>query len=163
MLQIGGYYLTKHMEKDLFCNLEGSDFGGSKVLITSKTHLWTLSLRSDEPSYHPFRDSSINNDMDLSGSSKQYELPFQISIDEHRKTLSDIQLQVSPDVLKFFRCFMEVNEGPIIASEQTSATVSDSLLPKGNLITLRGDVVAVRGNGGSLCIHVMKDHRLVRF
>lgn len=162
MLQIGGYYLTKHMEQDLFCNLEGSDFGCSKVLITSKTHLWTLSFRSDEPSYHPFHDSSISNDMDLSGSSNQDELPFQISIDEHPKTVFDIQLQVSPDVLKFVRCFIELNEGPINASEQTSANVSDSLLPEGNLITLRGDVVAVCDNGGSLCIHVMKDHRLVK-
>ncbi|KAK9270379.1 hypothetical protein L1049_025958 [Liquidambar formosana] len=179
LLRIGDFYITKHFEEDLFCNLKDSEYlSGAKVLINSRTHLWSLSFSSDEllsytdPSYDPaLVESSFSNSEVLSGGTHQIELLFQRSSSKCLETYSDVDLHVSADALNLLGVDVNIMEKGLIkpsltleevantsrsvgttvaASLQPAAIAeSDCLLPEGNLISLYGHVVAVHTFEGS--------------
>ncbi|XP_057973338.1 CST complex subunit CTC1 isoform X2 [Malania oleifera] len=213
-LQIGGFYIAEHQEDEIFCKLNGSyNVGDGKVRVTSGTCLWSLSFFSDggfpntDPLHgHSFCDICISNIRVLSGGSVQTELPFQQSTGKILKTSSDICLQLSANAMRLFeldlKALVEDLTKPCVKQEQASnvslcgvtlmnvsarpfgTADSGCMLPKGNLISLHGHVVAVHSFDGSsldgqlefgevnqlrffqeltsICIHIGVDNYIVR-
>ncbi|PRQ20115.1 putative CST complex subunit CTC1, plant protein [Rosa chinensis] len=166
LLQIGCYYITKHDREDSFCNLKGSDyFIGKKILIPPTTHLWSLSFGSDEICQNnssskciPLDDSLISDKLlsgyhnevlqtsneNLSGTSSDMCLCLSASV----LGLGELQLKelkeslikpvVTPkDIPKISSCIRPVTTAPPLSTE------SNRMFPEGNLISMRGHVVAV--------------------
>jgi hypothetical protein len=161
LLQIGGYYITKHHGDDLFCKFEDSVYvSGVKVLITSGTHFWSLSYASDEvlrnsnSSHHPILDdSSFRNNEVLS--EDQIEL-LQVSPENSARTCLDVHLCLPADVIGHLEANLEgLEEGLVkpyvIPKEISNASLPmgppdcNRLFPAGNLSSLRGHVIAVHG------------------
>ncbi|KAA8537704.1 hypothetical protein F0562_027306 [Nyssa sinensis] len=173
LLQIGGYYIIKHHEEDILCTLKDfDDVSGSKALITSRMHLWSLSFYSDEvlQNTNPscilsFSDLFICNKEVLYEGATQIELPFRFTRD-CPEISSDISLYLSADVMSFFKVNLKVSEdslvkpsvtfeesahisqcsGTMITASVQCSGISDCLLPEGNLISLHGYVVAVHNS-----------------
>ncbi|XP_059453022.1 CST complex subunit CTC1 isoform X2 [Corylus avellana] len=190
LLQIGGYYITKHHGDDHFCNFEDSVYAsGVKVLITSGTHFWSLSyasnedLRNSNSSHHPILDdSSFRNNEVLS--EDQIEL-LQVSTENSARTCLDVHLCLPAPVIGLLEVNLEgLGEGlvkPVVipkdisnASLPMGSPDCNRLFPEGNLSSLRGQVVAVHGiddssidahlshkSLGDVCILVLVDDRSV--
>ncbi len=168
MLQIGGYYITKHHGDDSFCNFKGSDYlSDVKVLITSGTHLWSLSYAFDEV----LPDSNSSDHRVLSSSSRKNEalsenqIELQVFTENSPNTCLDVHLFFPANV----RGLLEANlEGlvdalvkPIvtpkeIANVSLSMVSADSncLFPEGNLSSLRGQVVSFHSVDSSIDAHL---------
>ncbi|KAF5955705.1 hypothetical protein HYC85_008561 [Camellia sinensis] len=73
LLRIGVYYIIKHNDEDMLHSVKGvNDVSCGKVLITSRTHLWSLSFSFDEilpnnelAQLSRFVDSFVSNTMEL--------------------------------------------------------------------------------------------------
>ncbi|KAM5574673.1 CST complex subunit CTC1 [Rosa sericea] len=211
LLQIGCYYITKHDREDSFCNLKGSDyFIGQKILIPPTTHLWSLSFGSDEVCQNNSSskciplDDSLRSDEVLSG--YHNEVLLQTSDENLSETSSDMCLCLSASVLglgelhlkelketlikpvvtpkeipKISSCIRPVTIAPPLSTE------SNRMFPEGNLISMRGHVVAVHSiednsvdphlnrqnlrdplelrflqRTTSSCIHVLVDNQIVK-
>jgi hypothetical protein len=159
LLQIGGYYITKHHGDDLFCNFEDSVYAsGVKVLITSGTHFWSLSyasnevLRNSNSSHHPILDDSSFRKNEVL-SEDQIE-PLQVSTKNSARTCLDVHLCLPAPVIGLLEANLEgLGEGqPVVipkdisnASLPMGSPDCNRLFPEGNLSSLRGQVVAVHG------------------
>lgn len=177
LLQIGGYYITKHQEQGLFCNHR--DFGyvtGGKFLITSGTSIWSLSFSYDEVFHH----TVLSYDPELVTcslhSSQQTELLLQRSSNTCHGMCSDIHLHLPADSKSELDVDLKVLEKDLIKTAPTVEDVANVLLctetvmtvsmqslqtdgsafllPEGNLVSLHGQVLAVHNlNHGSLGTH----------
>ncbi|KAK6160745.1 hypothetical protein DH2020_004126 [Rehmannia glutinosa] len=199
VLKIGRCYLVKHQEDDMLCSIkENYQVSRAKVYISSETHIRSLAFSSieslqssDVSDVFPFHNSQISSDEVISSGN---------GIDS--KIYSDVSVFVPYSALNLLENVTKIwdgspfeeepdvhdHVGPVInASMQSSRTsCSDYPLPEGNLITLRGLVVALHdcsgdafpaqpkpiigegylpmfleGNGG-VCVHVLVDNRTVR-
>lgn len=214
LLRIGCYYITSHDSKDSFCNLKNfGNASGVKVLVTSTTHLSSLSffpdgvLQSSNSSKHPPLDglSCIHGEFPCKNHNE--EVLLQMLNDNSLETCSDVSLFLPANIISFFgpnRSKMDENlvqpamtpEGTAEASPCSGAVVpsplllpkSNCLLPEGNLISLRGIIVAahevdhdsvfahlscqnlrfplqskfVHGFASSSCFHVLIDNEIVK-
>ncbi|KAL5777858.1 hypothetical protein ACOSP7_010784 [Xanthoceras sorbifolium] len=197
LLQVGGYYIIKHCIEDPFCNVkDSSDVSSIKFLITLRTKMWSLMFSSDI-----LTDTTSSHDPSLDDSSpevlvvNQVELPLEVSGSSVR-TCSDVHLHLSCDAMDILKVNLKELEDlykPSVCPEGTlnmSSDLHDSscLFPEGNLISLRGDVVAVHGlehssdnvfvsckslgdvlqlrsfqeEANRFCIHILVDHQPVR-
>ncbi|KAH7567364.1 hypothetical protein JRO89_XS07G0059000 [Xanthoceras sorbifolium] len=195
--QVGGYYIIKHCIEDPFCNVkDSSDVSSIKFLITLRTKMWSLMFSSDI-----LTDTTSSHDPSLDDSSpevlvvNQVELPLEVSGSSVR-TCSDVHLHLSCDAMDILKVNLKELEDlykPSVCPEGTlnmSSDLHDSscLFPEGNLISLRGDVVAVHGlehssdnvfvsckslgdvlqlrsfqeEANRFCIHILVDHQPVR-
>ncbi|KAF3446226.1 hypothetical protein FNV43_RR11405 [Rhamnella rubrinervis] len=171
LLRIGCYYITNHDREDSFCNLKDFDnVSGIKVLVTSTTHLNSLSfvpdgvLQRSNSSKHPPLDglSCIRDEFPCKDHNE--EVLLQMLNDNSLETCSDISLFLPANIINFFelnRNKMDENlvqpavipEGTVEASPYNGAVVpsplllpkSNCLLPEGSLISLRGIVIAAHG------------------
>ncbi|XP_050378605.1 CST complex subunit CTC1 isoform X2 [Argentina anserina] len=209
LLQIGCYYITKHDREDSFCNLKSSDdFIGKTILIPSTTHLWSLSFGTDEVYQNKssskciLLDDSLRSDEFLSG--YHNEVLLQTSVENLPETSSDISLCLSASALSLGELHLkELKESlimPVVTPKDIPkisscispvmtaplSTESSRMFPEGNLISLRGHVVAVHSNDESSvdpllncqnlqdppelrlqrvtssCIHLLVDHQIVK-
>ncbi|KAI9200887.1 hypothetical protein LWI28_014534 [Acer negundo] len=200
LLQVGGYYIIKHCIEDPFCNVKDSnDVSSMKVLITLRTKMWSLMFSSDSltdnrSSHDPSQDDFSSGDNDILVLN-QVVLPLMVS-GSSVATCSDVNLHLSRhamDILKInLKDLEEDFSKPSVSPEGTANMSSDlhdskCLFPEGNLISLRGDVVAVHGFdhscdnvfvsckshgdvlqlrsfqelASSFCIHILVDHQPV--
>ncbi|RVW50495.1 CST complex subunit CTC1 [Vitis vinifera] len=177
LLQIGGYYITKHQNKDPFCNHRDFDYvRGGKFLITSGTTIWSLSFSYDEifhytdPSFDPaLVTCPLHN-------SQQTELLLQRSTDNCHEMCSDIHLHLPADLKNELEVDFTVLEkrsdqdssktgrvslqGQVLAVHNLNHTSLDARLSNENY----GDVRQLRLSRGvtwSTCIHVLMDHHIV--
>lgn len=162
-LQIGNYYILKRDKNHSLFNMEECNCVNSqKFLITSSTHLWSISFTFDNDILHSIE----------SNNSRFNDFPFCDSgvisgdeIDLHYGLFSDIYLHLpsnTKDILVFDLEKQEENSNKLIlepeeigktspcygdvASSDMQASVfrgSDCLFPEGNLSSLKGHVVAV--------------------
>ncbi|XP_031273380.1 CST complex subunit CTC1 isoform X2 [Pistacia vera] len=214
LLQIGGYYIIKHHIEDSFCSIKDSDnLSCVKALITSKTHIWSLTYSSHEvlmnnKSLHDpsQKDSSFSSSKALA--MDQTELLLERVFACSLGCCSDVHLHLSANEMDMLKLNLkELEEDiikPTVRPEETSNTSpclwnamtlsglpsvptdSNCLFPEGNLVSLRGDVVAVHGFDGNYadvdvycerlcdafrlrffqelanCIHILVDDQLVR-
>ncbi|KAJ9567422.1 hypothetical protein OSB04_003388 [Centaurea solstitialis] len=215
LLRIGGYYLIKHHNKDLICTAKDSGSGDTcdgKVLVKSKSQLWSVSFSADEagPSTAQSCISSYHNlDVDKqfqSPNSRQVEIPILRSIDRCPEICPDIYLHLSADHLSFLEVKLRKLKEDLIQptssmkellnnswSSRTMMSVSmlsgafGVTLPQGNLLSVKGHVVAVHssdqgclvthlrhkilhgahhrilpGVTNNICIHVLVDRDIVK-
>ncbi|CAK9177344.1 unnamed protein product, partial [Ilex paraguariensis] len=173
LLRIGGYYLIKPHKEDPLCASE--DFNavsGGRIVITSRTNLWSLSFSSDEvfPSVDPshvssFHSSFVSSKEFLSEGSHRNDSPLLRFNSGCPEICSDISLSLSSDVLSLVEIDLKsLEEGLIkpsvslegvdnisrgIGSMMTTSVQSSGTydaychLPEGNLISLHGHVLAV--------------------
>ncbi|XP_022879926.1 CST complex subunit CTC1-like [Olea europaea var. sylvestris] len=172
-LKIGGLYIVKHQDEDVFCNvIEDNVVTGAKVIINSGTHLWSLrfsnlkSLQSSDFSYlFSSHNSPARCDEVISKGYQHFQIPSLTSNGVNYEIYSDMNIFVPADALSLLENDIKLLEGCIIgpsfpfeqesdihvcsgamitASMQSSGTShSGHLLPEGNLISLHGLVVAV--------------------
>ena len=178
MLQIGGYYITKHQEQGLFCNHRYFDYvRGGKFLITSGTNIWSLSFSYDEVFHYtdPSYDPAVVT-CSLRYSQQTELLPQRRSTDTCHEMCSDIHLHLPADLKSELDMDLKVLEKDLIKTAPTpeedanvplctgmamtasmqSFQADDSafLLPEGNLVSLQGQVLAIHNlNHTSLDTH----------
>ncbi|KAJ7958119.1 CST complex subunit CTC1 isoform X1 [Quillaja saponaria] len=172
LLQIGGYYIIKHDGKDPFCIPEDSNGSFFKVLINSRTHLYSISFTSDEvlctcklprrssldhlsssPNWvlsedqiEQFLWSSDGNSLDVSSDVCLY-LPANL------KGLLEVNLkELEEGLIKPGVTPAEISTNDISPSIETVITgsllssgfhSSNHLFPDGNFISLQGNIVNV--------------------
>ncbi|KAL2455141.1 conserved telomere maintenance component 1 [Abeliophyllum distichum] len=171
-MEIGGLYIVKHQDEDIFCNvIKDHEVSGAKVIINSVTRLWSLmfssmkSLQSsDFPYLFSFHNSLARSEVICKGY-QQFQIPSMTSNGANYEIYSDVNIFVPADALSLLENDIKLLEGglvgPSISFEQESdihdcaramitASVQSSgtshsryLLPEGNLISLNGLVVAV--------------------
>lgn len=172
-LKIGGLYIVKHQDEDVFCNvIEDNVVTGAKVIINSGTHLWSLrfsnlkSLQSSDFSYlFSSHNSPARCDEVISKGYQHFQIPSLTSNGVNYEIYSDMNIFVPADALSLLENDIKLLGGCIVgpsfpfeqesdihvcsgamitASMQSSGTShSGHLLPEGNLISLHGLVVAV--------------------
>ncbi|KAL8130893.1 CST complex subunit CTC1 [Apium graveolens] len=164
-LKIGGYYIIKHHKEDRYCTIKCSnDMRSSKIVITSRASLLSISFSSQEallktdqtPLIH---ETFFSNKMTLPEDSHRVEHPILRFIDACPQSCSDIKIILSPESLGFLEGNINIlGQGlvkPIVSFEEltyvsecmTRSVQSlqtpnlDVFLPKGKLISLHGHVV----------------------
>ncbi|XP_044475168.1 CST complex subunit CTC1 isoform X4 [Mangifera indica] len=171
LLQIGGYYIIKHHIGDPFCSIKDSDnVSCVKALITSKTHIWSLTYSSDEvlmnnkSSHDPSpKYSSFSSCKALAGD--QIDFLLQRVAACSLGCCSDVHLHLSANAIDMLKLNLKKLEQdfikPAVRSEEASnispcswntvnmsvplsiPTDSNCLFPEGNLVSLQGDVIAL--------------------
>ena len=173
LLRVRGYYIIKHHQEDILRTSEDiNDVTCGKVIITSGTHLWSLSFSSDEVlqntnlSHLPaFADTFVSSNEAISECSQQNELPpLRLNVD-CPEIHPDIYVHLSTDVASFvkeelmaaveglLKPYVSLEEVPdtsccngtmMTGSVQSSGTSKPEFnLPEGNLISFHGHVLAV--------------------
>lgn len=214
LLKIGCCYLVKHEEGDMLCCKEEKyQVSRAKVFISSGTFFRSLTLSSiqglqsaDLTDGFPYCNLRVSDDELTKGFCK-FEIPCLISNSTGSESYSDINIFVPSSAVNLLENFMKMldcvsneprhsfegessindhNGSMINSSMQSSGTsCSDYPLPQGNLITLRGLVVAFHdchgvdflaqpgrcvGQGSKLmflrektgiCVHVLLDNHTV--
>lgn len=205
-MQIGCYYITKCDGEYSLCNFKDSDYvNGVKIFVTSKHHLWSLSLipddvllRSGLSTCPPLHNSCSIGDEASSKESKKADL--HVPNDDYLETSSDVSLCLPANMISILDVnTSELKEGmlkPAVIPEEIaevypySGTLasapppfpnSNCLLPEGNLMSLRGHVVAAHnvdahinqnlrdsfqsrffsGVANTYCFHVLMEHQIV--
>ncbi|OVA10488.1 CST complex subunit CTC1 [Macleaya cordata] len=176
LLRVGTYYMIKYDKEELPHNVNYHEIRDhvfcGKVLVTSQTPMWSLSLLCSEvpsPSEllknHVLPSASIRKDAVPSKSSPNSELFFQRSPSQSSETCTDVNLHLSADALGRLKVDIEAlkdgsinaisisGEGANIATcigtttaapLQSSGTADPGCsLPQGNLISIHGNVVDV--------------------
>ncbi|XP_024970942.1 CST complex subunit CTC1 [Cynara cardunculus var. scolymus] len=182
LLRIGGYYLIKHHNKDMACTAKDSgNTCDGKVLVDSKSHLWSVSFSADEagPSTAQSCICSYHN---LNGVGKKFqspnccqvEIPVLRSTDGRPEICPDIYLHLSADHLSFLEVKLRklkedliqptnsikglFNNSWIHRTMKSASMLSGAFgvnLPEGNLLSVQGHVVAVHSSDqGSLVTHL---------
>ncbi|XP_042018018.1 CST complex subunit CTC1-like isoform X2 [Salvia splendens] len=171
LLKIGCCYLVKHEEGDMLCCKDDKyQVSRAKVFISSGTFFRSLTLSSiqglqsaDLPDGFPYCNLRVSDDELTKGFCK-FEIPCLISNSTGSESYSDINIFVPSSAVNLLENFMKMmdcisneprhsfegessindhNGSMINSSMQSSGTsCSDYPLPQGNLITLRGLVVA---------------------
>ncbi|PSS31397.1 CST complex subunit like [Actinidia chinensis var. chinensis] len=172
LLRVRDYYIMKHHQEDILCTSEDiNDVTCGKVIITSGTHLWSLSFSSDEVlqntnlSHLPvFADTFVSSNEAISDCSQQNELPpVRLNVD-CPEIHPDIYIHLSTDVASFLKEeLMAAVEGllkPYVSLEEVTDTCCNGTmmtgsvqssgtsepefnLPEGNLISFHGHVLTV--------------------
>lgn len=183
--------MIKHHEKDLVCTAKDG-----KVLVNSKSHLWSVSFCADEAVPTTARSSICSNDNSnvvdkevQSSNFRHVEIHVLRSIDGCLDICPDIYLHLSVDHLSFLEVKLRGLKENLIRptnsikglfnSSRSPGTMMSASMPCGDLISVRGHVLAVHGSdhsrhvyGGhhhifpgvtnSVCIHVLvDDHNIV--
>ncbi|KAG6591357.1 CST complex subunit CTC1, partial [Cucurbita argyrosperma subsp. sororia] len=162
-LQIGNYYITKRNKDHSLFNIEECNYVNSQnLVITSSTHLWSISFTFDNDILHSIESNDTQfNDFPICDGGVISE----DQIDLHNGSFSDIHLHIpsnAKDILVFDLEKQEENSNqPILRPEEigkispcyrdvTSSDMhasvihgSDCLFPEGNLSSAEGHVVAV--------------------
>ena len=205
MLQIGCYYITEHDEKDSFCtNTDLDSVGGVNVLVTSELHLWNLSFTPEDvlPSSNLSNGPPLGNSHPHSDESSRMdcnELCLHMPNGANLETSSDVSLSMTANKTSIVKVNMSELQECMVKSVTPKGSAEFSpcpktmfsvppllpnnscLLPEGNLVSLRGHVVAAHNVGDhvnsqnlgdslksrlfseaiSSCIHVLVDHQIV--
>ncbi|KAI8549836.1 hypothetical protein RHMOL_Rhmol06G0056300 [Rhododendron molle] len=177
LLRIGGYYIIKHHEEDILCtSKDTNDASCCKIIITSTTHLWSLSFSSDEdiqntnlahpptdsfdspneaPSECPHQNVRPLKNLSVDCVSSDPDLHVHLSRDnasflkENLKSLDEGLLKPSVSVEEVANISW-CNETIMRGSFHYSGTSDPEFqLPEGNLISFHGHVVAVHNSGCS--------------
>ncbi|CAL5385132.1 unnamed protein product [Camellia sinensis] len=134
LLRIGVYYIIKHNDEDMLHSVKDvNDVSCGKVVITSRTHLWSLSFSLDEilpnnelAQLSRFVDSFVSNTVELF---------------EYLKVLDEV-LVMSSVLLKELANISWCNGTMITGSVQSWGTSNlEFELPEGNLISFHGHVL----------------------
>ncbi|XP_011083799.1 CST complex subunit CTC1 [Sesamum indicum] len=210
VLRIGRCYLVQHKEEDILCY----PVGRLKVFITSSTKLWCLTFSSmeslqgsDVSDGLQYCNIPTNSDGKISKGYRQLEIPCLTGNAIDNEIYTDVSVFVPSSALNLLETVIGKLDGGSLeskdsfeeesdihdlggsmvnASTQSSGNPwADYTLPEGNLITLRGLVVALhdcsceafpaqpmpipgesylpflRGTGG-VCVHVLVDNKIVR-
>ncbi|KAK4390602.1 CST complex subunit CTC1 [Sesamum angolense] len=210
VLKIGRCYLVQHKEEDILCY----PVGRVKVFISTSTKLWCLTFSSIESlqgsdDSDALQNCSIhtNSDEEISKGYRQLEIPCLTGNAIYNEIYTDVRVFVPSSALNLLENVIGKLDGGspesrdgfeeesdihgrggsmVNASTQSSGNSwTDYCLPEGNLITLRGLVVALhdcsseafpaqptpipgegylpflRGTGG-VCVHVLVDNQIVR-
>ncbi|PWA88018.1 conserved telomere maintenance component 1 [Artemisia annua] len=173
-LRIGGYYLIKHHDNDLVCTAKDG-----KVVVNSKSHIWSVSFSADEAAAFPTAArsciSSCHNTNVQSPNSRQVEISVPKSVNGSPEICPDIYVHLSADHLSFLEVKLRELKADLI--QPTNLTNSSSLrtmmsasmssgdfgvnLPVGNLIAVQGDVVAVHSSNQSRILNRL-NHQVLR-
>lgn len=166
---MGQCYIIKHFVDDPFCDVKDSNDDGSvKLQITLRTNIWNLTFSSDG-----LIDDWLSHDSPLSDSSGTYRVmavnqvapPLKVSGSSVR-TWSAVHLHLSSDAMTILKVSLkEFGEDfrRTYASAEVSSSMSNELddsnclFREGNLVSFRGDVVAVHG------INHNSDHLLASY
>ncbi|KAJ0240964.1 CST complex subunit CTC1 [Hirschfeldia incana] len=176
-LQIGGCYLMKHGIDDPFCFGRSSISNNDKINIRPESRIWSLEFSFDEVLTH---DGSVDvyplvcSQPSPSVEQRDVSCP---------QSFSDVSLLLPYDANILFSAYLkdldEFNK-PVVAAkdgdntqgeiileaEPSQPPISNGLFPEGNLMTFRGDVVAVDDVDSSVissyCIHVRVDYQIVK-
>lgn len=162
-LRIGNYYITKRNKDHSLFNIgERNWVNSQKILITSSTHLWSISFTFGNDILHSTElDNSQFNDFSVCDSG----VISRDQIDLHSGSLSDMYLHLpenAKDILVFDLGKQEENSNKLVLRpEEIGKTSSfyrdvtssdmqasafhgtDCLFPEGNLSSVKGHVVAV--------------------
>ncbi|KAL7262069.1 hypothetical protein ACSBR1_000450 [Camellia fascicularis] len=179
LLRIGGYYIIKHNDEDMLHSVEDvNDVSCGKVVIPSRTHLWSLSFSFDEilpnNELEPlprFVDSFVSNTEELFECPHQNDLPLLRLNNQFLEIRPDICVHLSTDVARCLKEDLKVLDevlvmpsvslkelaniswcnGTMITGSVQSWGTSDPefQLPQGNLISFHGHVLAVHNSGCS--------------
>lgn len=187
-LRIGAYYVVKHHQNDVVCAAKrDNSLTAGAILVTSETHLWSLSFssdvvfkNSDSSSIAQLLDSCASNDETTPDTSEQFEIaPLKFSA-VSPESRSDINLYVPADLISYLKIDSNDSESglmkstvsieektdsyngnrPVITTPVLSSGTShsDLLLPEGNLLSFHGRVVAIHGSGGaSIVAHLQHE------
>ncbi|XP_027090810.2 CST complex subunit CTC1 isoform X2 [Coffea arabica] len=172
-LRIGAFYMVKHHQNDVLCRAKVDDKAlGGVILVSSETCLWRLSFSSDvvaknsDPS--PIvqqSDSCVSNDEITPDTTQQFQVePLKFN-GFSPESYSDFNLCVPADVISYFKIDANNSKTSLMKSPASleeeigiynvhrtaiTATVlspetghSNLLLPEGNLLTFRGQIVAI--------------------
>ncbi|KAL0288373.1 UNVERIFIED_CONTAM: CST complex subunit CTC1 [Sesamum angustifolium] len=210
VLKIGRCYLVQHKEEDILCY----PIGRVKVFVSTSTKLWCLTFSSIESlqgsdDSDALQNCSIhtNSDEEISKGYRQLEISCLTGNAIYNEIYTDVRVFVPSSALNLLENVIGKLDGGspesrdgfeeesdihgrggsmVNASTQSSGNSwTDYCLPEGNLITLRGLVVALhdcsseafpaqptpipgegylpflRGTGG-VCVHVLVDNQIVR-
>lgn len=173
----------KHGTDDSFCFGRSGISNNDKINFRPETHLWSLEFSFDEVLTH---DGSM--DVYPLASSQPSVAVEQPNVSSPQP-FSDVSLLLPYDAKRLFSVYLkdleELNrpvaagkdknnlscctQGEMIMHAQPSRLpLSNSLFPEGNLVTFRGDVLAVDAVhscvtdvSSSYCIHVLVNHQIV--
>ncbi|KAL0360789.1 UNVERIFIED_CONTAM: CST complex subunit CTC1 [Sesamum radiatum] len=210
VLKIGRCYLVQHEEEDILCY----PIGRVKVFISSSTKLWCLTFSSieslqgsDDSDALQYCSIHTNRDEEISKGYQQLEVPCLTGNAIDNEIYTDVRVFVPSGALNLLENVIGKLDGASLESKESFEEESDIhgrggsmvnassqssgsswtgyCLPEGNLITLRGLVVALhdcsseafpaqsmpipgegylpflRGTGG-VCVHVLVDNQMVR-
>ncbi|XP_021647982.2 CST complex subunit CTC1 isoform X2 [Hevea brasiliensis] len=171
-LQIGSYYIIKHHPEESFCSIKDYDnVSGVRVIISSRTHMWSLSFSSDEGVTNN-KSSNLPSQSDSSISCREFPIRDQVelllrSTGNVPELSSDVCLHLSANAKAFLEVKLNENKEahtePIMTPEETLSDSSDiltmisstgffsgsldftCLFPEGNLTSVCGDVVDIHG------------------
>ncbi|GJX12081.1 CST complex subunit CTC1 isoform X1 [Tanacetum coccineum] len=178
-LRIGGYYLIKYHDKDLVCTANDG-----KVLVNSKSHLWSISFSAAEAAAGPTTTQSFISSYHSVNvqypHSQQLEIPVLKSIDGSPEFCPDIYVHLSADHLSFLEVKLRelkadliqptnLTKGLLNSSSSLRTMMSASMpsgdssvnLSVGNLIAVQGDVVAVHSSNQSRLLNRL-NHQVLR-
>ncbi|XP_050236742.1 CST complex subunit CTC1 [Mercurialis annua] len=153
LLQIGNYYIIKHHDEEPFCSIRHNFVSGVKAFISSAIHMWSISFLSDDVA----TDNRLVNDPlldNLSFSSggclKRVQVESLLRVtDNPPESCSDVCLHLAANALLFFD--VKLNDSSDFLTTVSSSSFPSgsldysSLLPEGNLTSVRGDVIAIHG------------------
>ncbi|GFP86506.1 cst complex subunit ctc1 [Phtheirospermum japonicum] len=197
-LKIGRCYLVEHQEGDILCSIKVNyQVSRAKINISSGIHLRHFTLSSIETLQNsdvfPYSNLHSSSDEVMSKGYRQFEIPdltgnaiyseIRVFVPLSALNLLDNVTKASPS--KEERDIHGDHVGPVI-NNASENPCSDYPLPVGDLITLRGIIVALhdcngdvfpsqprpihgegyvpmflQGNGG-VCVHLMVDSQMVR-
>ncbi|KAK4429060.1 CST complex subunit CTC1 [Sesamum alatum] len=210
VLKIGRCYLVQHKEEDILCY----PVGRVKVFIGSSTKLWCLTFSSieslqgsDVSDALQYCNIHTNSDEEIPKGYRQLEIPCLTGNAIDNEIYTDVSVFVPSSALNLLENVIGKLDGGSLESRDSfeqesdihgrcgsmvnSSTQSsgnswtDYSLPEGNLVTLRGLVVALHdcsgeafpaqptpipGEGslpflqgtGGVCVHVLMDNQIVR-
>lgn len=167
LLRIGGYYIIKRHKDDSYCTTNYSNYvGGSKVVVSSKTSLFSFSfsssddlLRETDQACTISSSSFFSIKEVFSEESHQIELPIMMFGEACPHLCTDLHLFLPAESVRFLDVNLKLLEQDFVkpsASLEELATVSkfmtestqsfgtsiaDCSLPVGTLISLHGYVV----------------------